>query len=83
MDLGRRNREDGPVKRDQDCARWRLDGGHIGLAFATASMVRAGREIICMENRGQGSARLSRRAAFGYLRLPAVGPTAFGSGNER
>ena len=39
--------EDKPGKSDKDCARCRLDGGHNGLAFATASIVRAEREIIC------------------------------------
>ena len=41
-DLG----EDELGTRDLDCARWRLEGGHWALAFATVSIVRAGTVII-------------------------------------
>jgi len=43
-DLGGRYSENGTGTRESDCARWRLEGGHLGLGFATASIVRAGRK---------------------------------------
>ena len=30
-----------------DYAHWKFEGDHMGFVFATASIVRAGREIIC------------------------------------
>ena len=39
--------ENGTRSRESDCMHWRLEGGHFGLGFATASIVRIGKEIIC------------------------------------
>ena len=51
---------------------WRTEGDHLSLGFATASIVRAGEEIICKTVvSGQGSV-ISPVIQAGGLQTPAV-----------